>query len=1105
MISYKKYLYTFFTCFCVFSCSHFLNAQCNIVCNTDFEDTQIAPLGSVSIVDAGQISCWQTTATDNQVEVWGSGANGVLSYSGNQFIELNAYQVSTLYQDFLVFPGTPITVGFAHRGRAGVDILSLEIGPVGGPYTSLGTYSDDNTAWGYYTANYTVPMGLGNSYTIRFNSVSAAGGNPSVGNFLDAISVNIPYNLALASSAVNIGCGNTTGSATATPTGGVAPYTYLWSNGEITPTITGLTVGDYTITITDSVGCVKADTVTISNAANAPDVHVRGALNPLCDSTKLNWASWTSVNATTGIGYISSDLNVTVSKPSGGLGTTGGMFSGGVFPPQHNVPINNTAILNQLAGVFTFCFNQPVLSPQIALSSIGNSGNSVPVVTSVPYQVIWQGQGMSYPNDTTFIGTEGYTIIKFPGVHTCISFNYLQSEYYCNLAFGVLDTNCQSLAPVPRCFGAGADTLTASGASNYTWTPATGLNTTTGAVVVATPTVTTTYYVTGYDNNPQCSSTDSITVIINPAPTATVTGDTVICAGDSTTLTASGGDFYLWKLINDTTPSVTLSPATTSAYKVVVANTFGCTDSVTVNIIVNPLPVAQFTVPPVCWNSPSVFTQTSTGNISTSAWDFGDNLSSTAQNPTHTYVACDSFYVSLIVTTVEGCKDTVESTAVVNCLPVADFNYDDVCRNSQADFEDLSTVVGDTITQWLWSAGGGITAATQDFSHTYTADGTYTITLVVTSAQGGCKDTAQNSIVIHPIPVPQITANNICAGSIVPFTNTSTIDSPDNILSFVWDFADGNPVYNNPSILHSYPNVGSYPVKLTVVSNFGCADSVTKMVTVNPNPVVNFAATDTAGCFPFCIAFQDMSTILAPATLAQWSWNLGDSSGIVSSQTFDHCYANASHLSPVQYSVTLTVTSDSGCVTTLTKNNYITVYPKPYAAFTVTPQETNFVDPVIAVNNQSEGGSMYEWTWGDEAADSVFAPLPHTYSDTGTYTINLITTNQYGCEDDTLQTVIIKPTFTLYIPNAFSPNDDGVNDVFSVTAMFITEFSMLIYDRWGNRIYETNDITKPWDGKTTNEAEYALQDTYVYVIYARDFKKDKHYYRGIVTLVGGKK
>ena len=925
----------------------------------------------------------------------------------------------------------------------------------------------------------------------------------------DSSVVNIIVNPAVVATATvqSIGCVDSSGVANVTATSGTAPYTYSWNTTpvQVTQNVTNLPVGNYIATVTDDKGCLDTSSVTITQAL-PPAVKVRGALNPLCDSTKLNWASWTSVSATTGIGYISSDLNVTVSKPSGGLGTTGGMFSGSVFPTQYDVPINNTAILNQLAGVFTFCFNQPVLSPQIALSSIGNSGNSVPVVTSVPYQVIWQGQGMSYPNDTTFVGTEGYTIIKFPGVHTCISFNYLQSEYYCNLAFGVLDTNCQSLAPVPKCFGAGSDTLTASGASNYSWTPATGLNTTTGAVVVATPTVTTTYYVTGYDSNPQCSSTDSITVIINPAPTAVITGDTIICAGDSTTLTASGGNFYLWKPINDTTPSVTLSPATTSAYKVVVANTFGCTDSSTVNIVVNPLPVAQFTVPPVCWNNPSVFTQTSTGNISTSDWSFGDNLSSNVQNPTHTYVTCDSFDVRLIVTSVDGCIDTVENTAVVNCLPVANFSYDDVCRNTQADFEDLSTVVGDTITQWLWNAGvGGTTATTQDFSHTYTADGTYTITLVVTSAQGGCSDTAQNSIVIHPIPVPQITANNICAGSIVPFTNTSTIAPPDNILSFVWDFADGNPVYNNPSILHSYPNVGSYPVKLTVVSNFGCADSVTKMVTVNPNPVVDFTATDTAGCFPFCISFQDMSTIASPATLAQWAWDLGDSSGVASSQTFDHCYSNVSHISPVTYSVTLTVTSDSGCVTMLTKDNYITVYPKPNAVFTASPQETNFVDPVIAVNNLSEGGIGYEWSWDDGAMDSLITPLPHTYLDTGTYTVTLITTNQYGCEDDTTQQVIIKPTFTLYIPNAFSPNGDGVNDVFSVTGMFITEFSMLIYDRWGNRIYETDDITAPWDGKINNGTEPALQDTYVYVIYARDFKKDKHYYRGIVTLVTGKK
>ncbi len=1109
MICSKNIFLKLIICSVILLNGRLINAQCNLLCNTDFENNQVTTPGNYTIVDASQVPCWGTTASDNNIEVWGSGFIGVPSYSGNQFIELNAYMVSTLFQNFTVAPGTSLTVSFAHRGRAGIDVLSVDIGPVGGSYTTLGTYSDDNTSWGYYTVNYTVPTGLGSTYSLRFNSVSAAGGNPAVGNFLDAISVNLP-SPNLTTTITNASCGIANGTATVTASGGTPPYSYLWSTNPVqtTQTATGLGAGSYTVTVSDSNGCASSDTTTLA-MNSAPLVNVRAAANPLCDSTKLNWASWSSVNSTTGTGIISSDLNVTVTKPTGGLSTTGGMFNGGVFPPQYNVPVNNTAIRNDLAGLFTFCYNQPVVNPQIALSSIGNGGNSVQINTSVPYAVIWLGQGMSYPNDTTFVGTEGYTIIQFPGIHTCISFDYLQSETYCNLAFGSLDTNCQALAPPPKCAG-GSDTLTASGALTYSWSPAAGLDTTSGAVVVATPTVTTTYYVTGYDAN-NCSDTDSITIVINSMPVVSVSGDTVLCSGDSTSLTVSGGTSYLWKPLNLTDSIVTLNPLNTVTYTVVATNTAGCEDSTNVNIIVNPLPQAQFNLLPVCKNEPTAFNDLSTGNISTWTWDYGDGATSVLPNSIHTYATCDSFDVKLNVTTFDGCIDSAINTAVVYCLPVADYNVNDECMNQVANFTDVSTVSGETITTWSWNfADNSILGTSQNPSHTYTTSGSYPVSLITTTNQG-CKDTVVKSITIHPLPVSLFSANNSCAGSIVSFTNQSIIPAPDSIQSWVWDFADGSPVYNNPTILHSYPTAGYYTVKLTMLSDFGCADSLTKTIIINPNPIVDFIATDTVGCSPLFLSFQDMSYIPAPAGNVQWTWDMGDSSGIYSSQSFDHTYTNISNITSVYFSVTLTVTSDSGCVTTQTKNNYITVYPNPQALFSVDPSVTDITNPNTTIVNQSTGGSIYSWNFGDNSAplttgtDTSFNPNPlvHTYTDTGSYAITLTITNQYGCMDTAYQNVIVEPNFIFYIPSAFSPNGDGINDSFSGKGDFIKEYTMSVFDRWGNLIYRTDELDKPWDGKANYGSELAQQDTYIYSIIITDFKKQKHRYKGIVTLLAG--
>ena len=113
----------------------------------------------------------------------------------------------------------------------------------------------------------------------------------------------------------------------------------------------------------------------------------------------------------------------------------------------------------------------------------------------------------------------------------------------------------------------------------------------------------------------------------------------------------------------------------------------------------------------------------------------------------------------------------------------------------------------------------------------------------------------------------------------------------------------------------------------------------------------------------------------------------------------------------------------------------------------------------------------------------------------------MITSTQYGCIDTTYITVIIEPDFAFYIPNAFSPNDDGINDTFNGKGIFIKDYEMMIYDRWGNLIFYTNDINKPWDGKANQGADMAQRDVYIYVVNLTDILRKKHSYKGTVTLV----
>jgi len=388
---------------------------------------------------------------------------------------------------------------------------------------------------------------------------------------------------------------------------------------------------------------------------------------------------------------------------------------------------------------------------------------------------------------------------------------------------------------------------------------------------------------------------------------------------------------------------------------------------------------------------------------------------------------------------------------------------------------------GGTPYTYLWNPGGqaNVTA-------TGLGAGTYTVTVMDIC---GNTTSATTTILITTTTPPAITAtantSSICEGA--PVTLSVFIA---NVLSPpIWNpgALTGATVLATPTVTTTYTVTGS--------NACGTADTIVT-VNVNPLPTPAFNAGILSGCPPLCIQFYNLSTI-SSGKVAASNWSFGDGDTL-NSLNPAYCYKI-----PGIYSVKITTTSDSGCSATLTQQNYITVYTNPVANFTTTPQPTTILQPTIQFTDKStDAYGIAEWNWGfGDASDSSSQSqnTSHTYQDTGMYCAKLVVMNTHGCTDSITNCLMINPIFTLYIPSAFTPNGDGLNDVFQVKGNDVKGFEMYVFDRWGTELFNGKDINTGWNGTFKNRI--CQEDAYVYEITVYDSENSKHSYTGTVNLL----
>ena len=598
--------------------------------------------------------------------------------------------------------------------------------------------------------------------------------------------------------------------------------------------------------------------------------------------------------------------------------------------------------------------------------------------------------------------------------------------------------------------------------------------------------------------------------------------DKIICSGDSIDFGPRGtgaGTTYSWSPKtglsnpNIARPTVSLTNNTNAnvTYNYVLTATVDATNCVvydTVAITVRPHPFANFydnSKLTHCLNSVSSFRDTSTAIAGTTIvdwyWEFGNNLFDTVQHTSTTYTQAGIYNVKLVVTDNNGCVDDTIMPIEIYPLPEADFKAVSACIGDSVAFVNTTKVSnGGTVVNSLWNFGdgSGFVQLAKDPKHLYDpASGVknYTVQLITTSDHG-CIGTVAKAIEIYPKPTVDFKVSNVCLFTEVKFNNYS-----DGNMS-VWDLGDGTTsAMRNPS--HYYTTSGVKTVKLAVTNNYGCTDSLTKTLTVFPQPKFDFVATDTAGCPIFITQFFALKdTTGSSDSIIQWKWIFNPANIKYGPQVESAPYHDAGRFSP-----TLIATSINGCTDTLTKEYYIHVYPEPIASFSLSPNELSIYDmKTQIIDNSSSDVTSWDWGLGDGTKEKNKTKFYHDYSSGNEpfYTITLDVKNKFGCVGNTSRVLRVRTERAVYIPNAFTPNGDGVNDKFMPYASgdyLNADFQMRIFDRWGNKLLFSGDLNQGWNGYF--KGQLCERDVYVYTVVFTN-KEDGGVmakFKGIVTLV----
>lgn len=624
--------------------------------------------------------------------------------------------------------------------------------------------------------------------------------------------------------------------------------------------------------------------------------------------------------------------------------------------------------------------------------------------------------------------------------------------------------------------------------------------------ISVSPTQTTEYILVATDN---CTNSNQDTAYVTlDGAVANASEDGSICLNDSITLSCNIGnsnETYIWSSVpNDpglssqiTNQTIKVSPSVYTIYSVEVTDDCEYKDTDDVVVTVYDLPVANAgNNNEICLGEEYVLN--ATGGIS---YQWGSlpmdpslsiNGQDTLANPTVEPSSETLYKYFVTVININGCSTTDTMELTVNQTPNIELiaDNDAICFGQSV----IVTASGDIADDYQWSAlppDPSLTGINHNTINT-TPDTTTTYSLIATVGGINCPATPEYSITVIPQLYSSfdISSSETCENE---STEVTYIGNASANATYNWEFGlnasinagSGQGPYNI-----SWPNAGIISISLNLEEEGCLSDTVLKVIEIISMPQAEFSADPESGCAELEVNFTNLSSNLDDAT---FSWNINGS--VVTDSNASYVFKDSGI-----YPISLATTNRNICVDDQIKNDFIIVHEIPTSNFDADPHETILEDGIINFINtsSSQDNLSYMWYFGDNDSSSFENP-EHKYLSQGIYLVELITTTINGCIDKSSMNVIIHPDFAVYPPNAFTPNGDGENDKFDIKGIGVSSYYLKIFSRWGELIFESENLEEQWDG--TYNGELVSNGTYVYTINYKSMVDKDYSINGTVTVI----